>query len=66
MPEITAKGVIKLTPKEKKTIEGYKEDIENTKIARDALKTLGMDTKDIDEKLAFAEAAREVLLKDFS
>lgn len=66
MPETDKKGVIKLTAEDKKKLEGLQADIEKGEKAVAALKSLDIDTKDLEEKIEWAKKAREVLLAEFS
>ncbi len=43
-----------------------KEDIDKAQKAIDVMKTLGMDVKEIQEKLDWVKNVRETLLKEFS
>jgi len=56
----------KLSQDDRTKIEAMSKDLENTKKASAALKELGMDTKDLDSRIALAEKQREILLREFS
>jgi len=58
--------VIELTPAMKKRLEDSKADIERAKASVKILKGLDMDTKDMDEKIVWAEQVRDTLLKEFT
>jgi len=57
--------VIKLTDEEKVHLEALKGDIEKGKKAVSAMKEMGLDVKALEERIIWAEKAREVLLKEF-
>lgn len=58
--------VIALTPAMKRRLEDSKADIETAEASVKILKDLGMDTKDMDEKIAWSKQVRETLLKEFA
>jgi len=58
--------IIALTPAMKKRLEDSKADIETAEASVKILKDLGMDTKDMDEKIAWSKQVRETLLKEFT
>ena len=58
--------VIALTPAMKKRLEDSKADIKAAEASVKILKDLGMDTKDMDEKIAWSKQVRETLLKEFA
>jgi len=58
--------IIALTPAMKKRLEDSKADIDNAEASVKILKDLGMDTKDMDEKIAWSKQVRETLLKEFT
>lgn len=66
MPETDKKGVIKLTAEDKKKLEVLQTDIERGEKGVSALKEMGIETKELAEKIEWAKKAREVLLRDFS
>jgi len=57
---------IKVTPEVKARLESSIEETAKIRKAMDSLKELGMDTSAIEEKLAWAEKARDILLRDFT
>ena len=59
-------GLFKL-PKEVSTrLTDLKGDIDKAEKAIGVLRSLGMDTKDIEDKLAWSKQVRETLLKEFA
>ena len=58
--------IIALTPAMKKRLEDSKADIDTAEASVKILKDLGMDTKDMDEKIAWSKQVRETLLKEFA
>lgn len=58
--------VVRLTPEMRSELEGSSKDIERAEHAIGVLKKLGMNTKELEDKLEWAKTAREVLLKEFS
>ena len=58
--------VIVLTPAMKKRLEESKADIEAAEASVKILKDIGIDTKDMDEKIAWSKTVRETLLKEFA
>ena len=57
--------VVKLSPEMKTKMTGAQEDIERTLHAIGVLKELGMDTTELEEKMAWVEKTREILLREF-
>lgn len=57
---------IKLTDEDKKMLRDLEIDIERAKKASKALKEMGVDTTSIDDKIAYSEKARNILLEEFS
>jgi len=57
---------IKVTPEVKARLEGTIEETAGIRKAIVSLKELGMDTTAIEEKLEWAEKARDILLRDFT
>jgi len=57
--------VVKLSPEHKDKMIRAKEDIERTEHAVSVLKELGMDTKELEEKMAWVKKTREILLREF-
>lgn len=66
MPETDKKGVIKLTAEDKKKLQALQSDIERGEKGVKALKEMGIETKELEEKIGWAKKAREVLLRDFT
>ena len=60
------KPVVILTIEDKKKLEDLSTDIERSRRAIVALSELGMNVTDLENKLEWAENAREVLLRDFT
>jgi len=58
--------VIKLTDEEKGHLEALKGDIEKGKKAIAAMKAMDMDVKALEERITWAETARDVLLREFT
>jgi len=58
--------VIELTPEMKKRLETSKVDIERAEASVKVLKDLGVDTKDMDEKIKWSKQVQETLLKEFA
>jgi len=58
--------VIELTPAMKRRLEDSKVDIEAAEKWTKILKDVGMETKDMDEKIAWSKQVRETLLKEFT
>ena len=58
-------GVLKLTPETKTRLEGQGQTVKGIKHSIKVLKDLGMDTTEIDSKMAWAEKVRTTLLKEF-
>jgi len=58
--------VIKITPEIKARLEGTIEETIGIRKAIASLKELGLDTAAIEEKLEWAEKARDILLRDFT
>ena len=65
MPKKIEVPLIKLTDEEKKHLEALKGDIEKGKKAIAAMKEMDMDVKTLEERIVWAEKARDVLLKEF-
>jgi len=65
MPETNKEGVIKLTAEDKKKLQALQSDIERGEKGVAALKEMGIETKDLEEKIEWAKTAREVLLREF-
>ena len=63
MPKKDEEMVIKLTDDEKKHLETLKGDIEKGKKAISAMKEMGLDVKSLEERIEWAETARDVLLR---
>ena len=57
--------VIKLSEEDKKKLDILSVDIERGEKGIKALKELGIDVKDMEEKIEWAKTAREVLLREF-
>jgi len=60
------KPVVILSPNDKKKLLELDKDIERGDKALVALKELGINVTEIEDKLSWAKKAREVLLKDFT
>lgn len=60
-----AAPAIKLTAEDKKKLEALQVDIERGEKAVAALKEMGVEVKDIEEKIEWAKKARTVLLTEF-
>ncbi len=58
--------LVKLPAEAVQKIRDMQVDIDKAKRAIEALRDLGLVTKDLEDKLAWAEKARDVLLKQFS
>jgi hypothetical protein len=58
--------LLKLPPDMRAKLEQTKPDIESAKTALQALKDLGQDTTDLEEKLKWADKAVDTLLNQFS
>lgn len=61
-----AMPAIKLTPAMKKRLVDSGADIEEAEKWTQILKDVGMDTKDMDEKIAWSKQVRETLLKELA
>lgn len=57
---------IKLSEEDKKMLTDLDIDIQKAKKAVLLLKEMGVDTTSIDDKIAYSEKARTILLKDFT
>jgi len=58
-------GPIKLTPEAVKRLQTAQEDIEGAKRNLEVIKKLGFDTKELEEKLKWAEEVAKTLLSEF-
>lgn len=61
-----SKEKFKLGAETKDRLDNMGPDLEKARHAISVLKDFGMSTKDIEEKLAWAENVRETLLKEFT
>lgn len=57
---------ITLPPEMAKRLESMDADIAEAKRGSEVMKRLGIDTKDMDEKIAWADEVRRTLLKEFT
>ena len=60
------KPLIQLTPQMKKELEESGVAIKEAHKAIAALKSLGVDASDLEDKITWAETTRDTLLKEFS
>lgn len=58
-------GVLKLTPETKTRLEDHGKRVKGILHSIEVLKKLGMDTSEIDSKMAWAEKVRTTMLKEF-
>lgn len=59
------RAIVKLSPEHKAKMVGAQEDIERVVHAVGVLKELGMDTTELEEKMAWVKKTREILLREF-
>jgi len=57
---------IKLPPEMTTRLTGMQPDIDRAKKALAVMKELGMDTKELEDKLLWAENVKKTLLKEFA
>lgn len=65
MAQAKPRAVIKLPAEVKTRLEDVKEDMERARHGIEVLKRLGMDTRELEEKLEWAEKARDTMLTEF-
>jgi len=66
MPEKLKPLALKISPETKARLEASIAETARIREAMEKLKELGIDTLAIEEKLNWAEKARDILLKDFA
>ena len=57
--------LFKLPPDVQKRLTDQKTDIDKARRAIEVMKSLGMDTKELEDKIDWAAKVRETLLKEF-
>jgi len=57
--------IVKLSPEHKDKMIRAEDDIERVLHAVGVLKELGMDTKELEEKMNWVKKTREILLREF-
>ena len=60
------KSLIKLPPETTQQLIAMEDTMARAKHDLETMKTLGIDTKELEEKLTWAEMARKTLLSEFS
>lgn len=65
MPQKIEEPIIRLSAEEKKKLDALAVDIKRGEKAVAALREMGVDVKDIEEKIEWAKTARAILLKEF-
>ena len=65
MPEVTKKGVVKLSAEDKVKLISLEGDIEKADRAIALMKEMDMDTAKIEDTINWAKKARTILLKEF-
>jgi hypothetical protein len=65
MPAKKEEPIFKLPPEMKARLDTASTDIEKAQKAIEIMKSLGMDTTEIQDKLNWAKTVRETLLKEF-
>lgn len=58
--------IIKLSPEAKQRLIDSEGDIERAEHSLKIIRELGMDTRELDEKLAWSKTVRATLLKEFT
>jgi len=65
MPAKKEEPIFKLPPEMKARLETASADIDKAQKAIEIMKSLGMDTTEIQDKLNWAKTVRETLIKEF-
>lgn len=65
MAEKKLEPILKLTPEVRKRMEGLAEDIKRAEHGVEVMKELGMDTKILEGRIAWAKKARTIMLREF-
>jgi len=66
MAEEKSNIIMTLPPEMKDRLTGLRSEVQKAKHGIKVMKEMGMDTKDIEEKLDWAESVRDTLLREFT